>query len=398
MTLFPYIRSVTSCLRNSATFVDILKVINSHRESWHLYFTILSLLFFRYYVICHCFHALMNVSRSRTMVIIFLVWLYACLWSVPPFMGIGAYVEEGYGIGCTFDYITRDLTTQIHIALLYVGGFALPILTIIICYVKIVLTVRKHRREIESYSAMPALSKDQKSSTQSKQTSMAIKKRGATTKFSRLMAHYQLSRVGIIATVIFSLSWGPYAIIALYSQFQQNNQTLNSPFQVMPVVFAKMSCIWNPFVYALSHKRFKKALIQTTRSFFRCSNTRASTHTDSQQMNIENSASGSSLRNRSYVLHSSELSRSSQGINLNQKQRAKTPVGYRHSDPGSNPSQHKHDLEIDTNTSNKLEGSKEIALEVISGSSSLRDGVHRSSWHAAHQRGHISSVIGNNYV
>lgn len=339
----------------------------------------------------------MNVSRSRTMVIIFLVWLYACLWSVPPFMGIGAYVEEGYGIGCTFDYITRDLTTQIHIALLYVGGFALPILTIIICYVKIVLTVRKHRREIESYSAMPALSKDQKSSTQSKQTSMAIKKRGATTKFSRLMAHYQLSRVGIIATVIFSLSWGPYAIIALYSQFQQNNQTLNSPFQVMPVVFAKMSCIWNPFVYALSHKRFKKALIQTTRSFFRCSNTRASTHTDSQQMNIENSASASSIRNRSYVLHSSELSRSSQGINLNQKQRAKTPVGYRHSDPG-NLSQHKHDLEIDTNTSTKLEGSKEIALEVISGSSSLRDSVHRSSWHAAHQRGHISSVIGNNYV
>ncbi|XP_033644408.1 rhodopsin, GQ-coupled-like [Asterias rubens] len=201
----------------------------------------------RHYVICHSMEAMRTVTKRRSLYKIILVWIYSSIWSLLPFFGLGAYVLEGYGVNCTFDYIDQSLKNRIYVGTIFIFGFFLPLTIIIGCYAHIAYTLRVHRLQLLS------VQNDLRGSGNDKAQAAAIRK----VKNDKM--EWQIAKIGIMLTVLFCASWMPYASVAFVGEFI-DVKLVTPMIQVIPVVLAKSSASWNPLVYAISHHRFKEAL------------------------------------------------------------------------------------------------------------------------------------------
>ena len=200
----------------------------------------------RYYVICWSLEAVKSVTRRRSMIIILIVWAYAIFWSVPPFLGFGSYVLEGYGLGCTFDFMTHDTNHYVHVSLLFASCFVCPVTIIVICFGRIAMTVRKHRHELNKIRARITEDKDKKH-------------KASIRRADKAKTEFQIAKVGFMVTIMFVISWLPYSVVAVIGQYIDPD--LLTPLgAVIPVIFAKCSAILNPLVYVFTHERFNHAL------------------------------------------------------------------------------------------------------------------------------------------
>jgi r-opsin len=70
-------------------------------------------------------------------------------------------------------------------------------------------------------------------------------------------------RVAKIACCIFFLflaAWTPYATVALMGAFGSNRAVLTPFASMVPAVFSKTIACVDPWVYAISHPKFRSAL------------------------------------------------------------------------------------------------------------------------------------------
>jgi len=58
-----------------------------------------------------------------------------------PFFGVGKYVPEGNLSGCSFDYLSNDLSSRIFILVFFVGAWLIPMIVILFAYVSIIRIV-----------------------------------------------------------------------------------------------------------------------------------------------------------------------------------------------------------------------------------------------------------------
>ncbi|XP_038060555.1 rhodopsin-like [Patiria miniata] len=206
-----------------------------------------AILFNRHYVICHSMEAMRTVTKRKAVYKILLVWIYSMIWALLPFFGFGAYVLEGYGVNCTFEYLDLSLKNRLYVGVIFMFGFLIPLGVIIACYAHIAYTLRQHRLQLMR------VQNDLRSPGNDKAQASAIRKVKADN------VEWQIAKVGIMLTVLFCASWMPYASIAFIGEYIDS--ALVTPMgQVIPVLFAKSSASWNPLVYAISHQRFKEAL------------------------------------------------------------------------------------------------------------------------------------------
>ncbi|XP_074648969.1 rhodopsin-like [Tubulanus polymorphus] len=195
----------------------------------------------RYFVIATPFDALKRMTKKRAFIMIVFSCIWSTIWAGLPLFGFGAYIPEGFQSSCTFDYLTRSLSNIIFNIGLYLFGFAFPMMTIIFCYVKIVLAVRQHEREmVKMAKAMNA--KDMRSGKDKK-------------------SDIQAAKISAVLVALYVLSWGPYATVALMGLI--GDSALLGPYVAqIPVLFAKTSAVYNPIVYAISHPKYKIALVK----------------------------------------------------------------------------------------------------------------------------------------
>ncbi|XP_072021979.1 rhodopsin, GQ-coupled-like [Amphiura filiformis] len=205
--------------------------------------TLTAIAFDRQYAICSSLDKLRNITYGRAGRMVVCVWLYSVFWSIFPFFGIGDYVLEGYGVSCTFHYLDTSRRNRIYVGFLFIGDFFLPLCAIISCYVHIVGTVRANRKNLADISKDESIKKDKKGKKKSK----------------RQNSEYAIAKIGMTLTALFALSWTPYATVAFIGEYI-NGDLLGPMVQTLPVVLAKSSAIWNPIVYAISHKKFKAAI------------------------------------------------------------------------------------------------------------------------------------------
>ena len=162
------------------------------------------------------------------------------LWSCPPLFGWGRYIPEGFQTSCSFDYLSRDPATMSHVWCMFSMGFLIPVFVSATCYVLIIRAVSKQRKSMAKTSKkMNATEKDKKNHKQ----------------------EIELAKVAGGTVVLFILAWLPYATVALFGI--TGNSGWVTPYTCqLPVMFAKASALWNPFLYAFTHPRFK-AVIKT---------------------------------------------------------------------------------------------------------------------------------------
>ncbi|XP_060606059.1 rhodopsin, GQ-coupled-like [Ruditapes philippinarum] len=174
-----------------------------------------------------------------------IIWIVSFAIALMPFIGFGHYVIEGSKIECSVKQFTRSLQNISYNILIQLLYFCLPIVTMIFCYGTIFIKVRNHERRY--FDARSRANVDD-------------------TSFRRMRKNRKLERnemktakAGLILISVFCLSWTPYSIVSWIGLFGDRS-TITPLIVALPAVFAKVSTIMNPLLYALLLRSFKLKL------------------------------------------------------------------------------------------------------------------------------------------
>ncbi|XP_061789480.1 opsin 4xb isoform X1 [Nerophis lumbriciformis] len=195
----------------------------------------------RYLVITKPLRAIHWSSKRRTTLAIITVWLYSLAWSLAPLVGWSSYIPEGLMTSCTWDYVTYTLANRSYTMMLCWFVFFIPLLIIFYCYLFMFLAVRKTSREVERLG------------TQVRKSTLIQQK--------SIRSEWKLAKIAFVVIVVYVLSWSPYACVTLISWSGHAN--ILSPYsKAVPAIIAKASAIYNPFIYAIIHNKYRMTLAE----------------------------------------------------------------------------------------------------------------------------------------
>lgn len=188
----------------------------------------------RYYVIVHPLNAAVKTTKQRARVWIGVIWIYGFLFSVIPVMDLGynRYVPEGYLTSCSFDYLTDDKQEKGFILVFFTAAWCIPFTTISYCYIKIL-------RAVWMTSEMAASRFGQEE--------------------EKRKTEIRLGYVVVGVIMLWFVSWTPYAMVALLGVFDRK-EYITPLSSMIPALFCKAASCMDPWIYAITHPRFKNEL------------------------------------------------------------------------------------------------------------------------------------------
>ncbi len=196
------------------------------------------------------------------------IYVHFLCRSLPPLFGWNRYILEGMGTTCSFDYITGSMTSRSLILAMFFGGFILPLLVIIICYGCIYWAVRTNERMFYKTGLQRQVSDKHRNSRGGGTTlrrSLSQRQCGSTRRREPRSVEYKTAKTALIAVVFYCVAWTPYAAVALTGAFGSQSH-LTPLVSALPCIFAKMSTLYNPFLYSLMHPRFRQKVRQLSKS------------------------------------------------------------------------------------------------------------------------------------
>ncbi|KAM9841668.1 opsin 4xa [Aulostomus maculatus] len=193
----------------------------------------------RYIVITKPLQAIQWTSKRRTCFTVCLVWLYSLAWSLAPLLGWSSYIPEGLMTSCTWDYVTSTPANKSYTLMLCCFVFFIPLGIISYCYLCMFLAIRHASRDVEK------LGSQVRKSTLMQQQS--------------IKTEWKLAKIAFVVIIVFVLSWSPYACVTLIA-WAGYGSILNPYSKAVPAVIAKASAIYNPFIYAIIHSKYRDTL------------------------------------------------------------------------------------------------------------------------------------------
>ncbi|CAB3363334.1 Hypothetical predicted protein [Cloeon dipterum] len=183
-----------------------------------------------------------KLSKGKALFMIMLTWGYALPWTLMPMTQYwGRFVPEGFLTSCTFDYLTNNMETKLFVFFIFIFSYFVPMFSIIFFYSQIVGHVVNHEKALKA---------------QAKKMNVESLRSGEKANAS---AEIRIAKAAIGICALFVLSWTPYAVLALIGAF--GNQSMITPtVSMVPALFCKMVACVDPYVYAISHPRYRLEL------------------------------------------------------------------------------------------------------------------------------------------
>nr|ALB48848.1 UV opsin [Photinus consimilis] len=184
-----------------------------------------------------------KLTRTKALMMIFIIWCYTFPWAVlPMFEFWGRFVPEGFLTSCSFDYLTDTFDNDMFVAVLFICSYVIPMGLIIYFYSQIVKEVMHHEKALRDQA--------KKMNVESLRSNQAAQSQSIEIK---------IAKVAIMVCFLFVASWTPYAVLALIGAF--GDQSLLTPGVTMiPALTCKFVACLDPYVYALSHPRYRMEL------------------------------------------------------------------------------------------------------------------------------------------
>lgn len=198
----------------------------------------------RYHCVAKPLDPSSRMTRSRALCLVGFIWVYSSIFSFMPVFGINQYVPEGFLTSCSFDYLSDEFRDRMFILSFFVAAWCVPMFIICWCYTGIVKSVSESQRLFLHH----AQSLNDKMSTErnlENQRKLEIK----------------LAKISFCLISIWTVSWTPYAIVALLGIFTDRSM-LTPLMSMVPALFCKMASILDPFIYGLSNRQFKGELLK----------------------------------------------------------------------------------------------------------------------------------------
>lgn len=161
-----------------------------------------------------------------------------------PVFGINQYVPEGFLTSCSFNYLSDELSDRAFILSFFVAAWCVPMIIICWCYTGIMRSVSETQR-LFLYHAQSLNDRTSQERNVENQRKIEIK----------------LAKISFFLITVWTVSWTPYAIIALLGIFTDRSM-LTPMMSMLPALFCKMASISDPFIYGLSNRQFKSELLK----------------------------------------------------------------------------------------------------------------------------------------
>lgn len=196
--------------------------------------TLASIALDRYYVVVYPLDPL-KTTRKRSRLWILFLWLYGAFFSSLPLLDtkFNRYVPEGYLTSCSFDYLTSDIWSKAFILAFFCAAWVIPFILITFCYVRICMIVIK--------------------------SGMSASRHAAQQKKRNIEIRLCVVAAGVIG--LWFIAWTPYATIALMGIFDFH-QYITPLSSMIPALVCKTASCIDPYIYAITHPRFKRELIK----------------------------------------------------------------------------------------------------------------------------------------
>lgn len=190
----------------------------------------------RYYFITKPLHYREIVTSRKTAISIALVWFHSVFWAVAPLFNWGEYVYEESTATCKPNWSGDGLLDKTYALCLALMCFLLPVLVMIIAYLRIYKAARKQLRNIQNI---------QLSGTAA--NSMDVTK-----------SHKAAKTVSIIIGMFF-LCWSVYTAVSLWKLFASLSELPARLVRAGLYLAVSNSCV-NFYVYAVRDKIFRQGL------------------------------------------------------------------------------------------------------------------------------------------
>ncbi|CAG9798104.1 unnamed protein product [Chironomus riparius] len=182
-----------------------------------------------------------KLSRGQAIMLITFTWFWSLPFTILPTLQIwGRYVPEGFLTTCSFDFLSNNDETRVFVACIFTWAYCIPMFLIAIFYLNLFKHVRAHEKMLKAQA--------KRMNVQSLSANRDAKS-----------VEIRIAKAAFTIFFMFVCAWTPYAIVALIGAFG-NRQLLTPLVTMIPAVCCKIvSCI-DPWVYAISHPRYRAAL------------------------------------------------------------------------------------------------------------------------------------------
>lgn len=183
-----------------------------------------------------------RLNKAQAGLLILVTWLWTVPFTVLPMFKIwGRYIPEGFLTTCSFDYLTEDQETRVFVGCIFAWAYAIPMCLICFFYFQLFGHVQQHEAMLKN---------------QAKKMNV---KSLATNQEHQQSIELRVAKAAFTIFFLFVCAWTPYAIVAMIGAF--GNRKLLTPLATMlPAICAKIVSCLDPWIYAISHPRYRAEL------------------------------------------------------------------------------------------------------------------------------------------
>lgn len=167
----------------------------------------------------------------------FFPWSFSLFWSVAPLAGWSSYALEDDQLRCSIDWNGKSLGDKTYISFLFVFCYLIPLGMLAFCYILVKRELHKMHERAAAWSAMQSPGQPEGFRAERKHTKLAI-----------------------AMTTAYVVSWTPYTVLSFWSSFFKHVSPVPIHLGTVTALFAKMSTIINPIIYAFLHARFRHSV------------------------------------------------------------------------------------------------------------------------------------------
>ncbi|XP_067241860.1 visual pigment-like receptor peropsin [Chanodichthys erythropterus] len=183
----------------------------------------------RYLTICRPDVGQKLSALSYTLLIV-AAWLNAVFWSAMPIIGWAGYAPDPTGATCTINWRNNDASFVSYTMTVIIVNFIIPLSVMFYCYYNVSVTVKRFKVS----NCLDSIDMD----------------------WSDQM---DVTKMSIIMIVMFLAAWSPYSIVCLWASFGDPKK-IPAPMAIIAPLFAKSSTFYNPCIYVIANKKFRRAI------------------------------------------------------------------------------------------------------------------------------------------
>ncbi|KAG9480221.1 visual pigment-like receptor peropsin [Eleutherodactylus coqui] len=172
-----------------------------------------------------------RITSLHYTAMILAAWINAVFWSVMPIVGWSSYAPDPTGATCTINWRKNDASFISYTMTVVVVNFIVPLMVMFYCYYNV-------SRTMKGYDSRNSLG-------------------GTNVDWSD---QADVTKMSVVMILMFLIAWSPYSIVCLWSSFGDPKQ-ISPAMAIIAPLFAKSSTFYNPCIYVIANKKFRRAIL-----------------------------------------------------------------------------------------------------------------------------------------